>query len=181
MFMHRLITTLLSLYILLVTSDALAFPGEARAYFKDWLVVCQKDFTQSNHAGGGCRTNVGIRDKTLFSFGDGTIFQFTIARDAYSSYHIEFYHTLAEHFPTEAVTFQIDDQPAIALNMTVQGNLAQLTPEQTRALIPSIKAGHRLTIHYLSRTGEPTTLTVSLRGSTASLLFIDEYYMERGY
>ncbi|MDE1465194.1 hypothetical protein [Spartinivicinus poritis] len=55
-------------------------------------------------------------------------------------------------------------------------NEGRLTNEQTGQLLPLLKSGRWLTISYISQTGKQVKLKLSLRGATASLLFIDEHY-----
>lgn len=166
--------------VLLLSAGTLAFPGEVRSYFKDWLVVCQK--TQySNEVGGSCRANVSVRDKTLFPYGDGTVFQLTLQRNAKSRFHIEFYHTLDDYYPSNQVSLQVDNRSAIKLMVMTKGNLAKLTADQSEALVPLIKKGRWLHVSYVSKTGKPVKTKVSLRGSTASLLFIEQFYYNRGF
>jgi len=166
--------------IVYTTSQAIAFPGEARRYFKDWLVVCQKEDFASDDV-GNCRANTSIRDKTQFPYGDGTIFQFTLARAAREDYHIEFYSTLKGTFPSDEVALQFDHAPAIILNTLIEGNLAALTIDQTKPLIESIKKAHWLTITYVSQQDKLISRRISLKGATASLLYINEFYAFRGY
>lgn len=165
-------TTLIILILSTFASfKALAFPGETRRYFKDWLVVCKKD-----PAAGPCRANVGIRNKTIFPYGDGTIFQFTLEREVDFDYHIQFYHTLDDSYPSNVVNFKIDNHPSVTLPVETEGNLAKLTSEQSTPLIPLIKSGRRLSIRYVSQTGKDVDVTLSLRGSSGSMLFIDTFY-----
>lgn len=169
-----------AILILLTANQAVGFPGEARQYFNDWLVVCVKQDVVTGDA-GICRANTGVRDKVLFPYGDGTIFQLTLERGAQTDYHIEFYHTLDDSYPTDAISFQFDHEPAMTLNAQVGVNLAQLTVEQSRPLIEKIKTARWLTISYMSKQGKPVSVTVSLRGSSASLLHIETFYDIRGY
>ena len=166
--------------IIIASNQVIAFPGEARSYFKDWLVVCQEKAYSSNLA-GVCSANTSIRNKKLFPYGDGTIFQLSVQRDAHSDYHIEFYHTLDDSYPSNTVELQIDNHPVESFNISTEGNLARLNSEQSRPLIAKIKAGRWLKIRYISKTGKHINMEVSLRGSSASLLFIDQFYYNRGY
>lgn len=161
--------------VLYIASQSIAFPGEARRYFKDWLVVCQKEDRFSDDV-GHCRANTGVRDKELFPYGDGTIFRFTLQRGARSDYHIEFYHTLNGSYPSDRVTFQFDDAPEIALRTKTRGNLAKLSVEQSQPLLAKIKSANALTIRYTSQTGKPVNIKLSLNGATATLLYIKEFY-----
>jgi invasion protein IalB len=176
----RILTLILISLITFTSNQVIAFPGETRAYFKDWLVMCQEK-TYSSDSVGICRANTAIRNKALFPYGDGTVFQFTIQRDDNTEYHIEFYHTLDDSYPSDTVKIKIDDFPETLLNVSIEGNLARLTVEQSRPLILQIKEGHRLKISYLSSAREYIDVKISLRGSTASLLFIDQFYYNRGY
>lgn len=164
--------------LLFSSTQATAFPGEARSYFQDWLVVCQKP-QFSSQPPGTCRANTSIRNKKLFPYGDGTIFQLTLQRKPDNDYHLQFYHTLDDSYPSNSVMLQVDNQPRVSLNVTVEGNLARLNREQSSTLIPQIKAGRWLKISYVSKTGKPINLRLSLRGSTASLKFIEQFYYNR--
>jgi invasion protein IalB len=178
--MLRNLTLILISLITFTSNQVIAFPGETRAYFKDWLVVCQGKSYSSNSV-GVCRANTAIRNKTLFPYGDGTVFQFTIQRDTNAEYHIEFYHTLDDSYPSDTVKVKIDNFPVTFLNVSTEGNLARLTVEQSRPLVSQIKEGRWLKISYLSSAREYIDVKISLRGSTASLLFIDQFYYNRGY
>lgn len=166
--------------LLFTTSQSIAFPGEARRYFKDWLVVCQKEDRYSDDV-GQCRANTGVRNKKLSPYGDGTIFRLTLQRGPRSSYQLEFYHTLSGSYPSEQVTFQFDDAPAILFKAVTEGNLARLDIEQAQPLIAKVKAANTLTVSYVSQTGKPVSVKLSLRGATASLNYIKEFYDFRGY
>ena len=105
--------------------QTIAFPGEARSYFKDWLVVCQKT-PHSPDNPGICHSNVSVKDKKLFPYSDGTIFQLTLQRTVNSNHHIEFYHTLECRCPSSEVCLQVDNHPKTTFMVQAEGNLAKL-------------------------------------------------------
>ena len=166
---------LLVVLVLAFSHQALAFPGETRRYFKDWLVNCMSD------SAGTCRAVTSVRNKALFPYGDGTIFQLTVQRDKQNDYHIEFYHTLEGSYPADTATFQVDQEPVMTMKLdrTHSLNEGRLTNEQTRQLLPLLKSGRWLTISYTSQKGKEVELTLSLRGVTASLLFVDEHILRK--
>lgn len=158
--------------------QTIAFPGEARSYFKDWLVVCQKT-PHSPDNPGICHSNVSVKDKKLFPYSDGTIFQLTLQRTVNSNHHIEFYHTLECRCPSSEVCLQVDNHPKTTFMVQAEGNLAKLSNEQSSSLIPLIQAGCWLIISYISQGGKLIEMKMSLRGSSASLLFIDKLHENR--
>ncbi|CZF83724.1 DUF1176 domain-containing protein [Grimontia marina] len=167
-------------WLLLLSSFQLAaFPGEVRSYFKDWLVVCQEISNSRNS--GICRANASVRDKSAFNYGDGTVFQLTLQRGISTYYTIEFYNVLDGKYPSDRVTFQIDNDPAMTFSAQPNSlNGVKLSAEDTQKLIPAMKAGRWMKIDYVSQSGNEVSYRLSLRGVTASLLFIEQFYINRG-
>ncbi|MGI0118122.1 hypothetical protein [Zooshikella sp. RANM57] len=161
--------------LLLITSlHVAAFPGETRRYFKDWLVNCLND------ANNTCRSVTHVRNKALFPYSDGTIFQFIIQQQPATNgteTEIIFYHVLDNAYPADNATFIIDDIQSFRFKLLASESLNErkLSQKDTESILNGLKKGHTLTIQYTSQSKEPVEVKISLRGITAALLFAEEH------
>lgn len=166
--------SLLFIFIFIASNQANAFPGETRRYFKDWLVNCLNDSDNT------CRSVTHVRDKKLFPYGDGTIFQFIVQQQSTEqgiNTEIVFYHVLDDAYPAEKATFTIDDNQPFQVKLLPNESLNErkLSLTDTKSMLNFLKKGRWLTINYTSQSGKPVNIKISLKGITAALLFAEEY------